>query len=141
MGMRFRQCIPDIYGDADSGIDRDMRMRIDVLFQCLPFHIFHDDVVIPLTASHIINPNNVRMAQFTRRLRFSPKTSNKFVIFSKITVQDFYCHFPVKQKVFGQIYIRHAPCANFPDQLITVIEYFINHDCHLLHFAMIHYTL
>ena len=64
VGMSFRQRITDIYGDADSGIDRDMRMRIDVLFQCLPFHIFHDDVVIPFTASHIINPNNVRMAQF-----------------------------------------------------------------------------
>lgn len=108
IGMGFFQGIADFNGNADSCVNGDVRVVLDILLQGLPFHIFHDDIVDIAVAAHVVDTHNIWMGQFARGLGFMAEADDEIVVLRKTAVQNFDCHNPVKKDIPGLVYISHS---------------------------------
>ena len=131
--VRVLQSAPNLHRDANRRIRRNLLVLGDVLLQRLARHILHDDVIRVAVMPDVVNPDNVRMRQFPRRLRFMPETHDKFPILRKLAVQHFRRHHAIEHRISRFIHIGHPARADFFQELIAIVQQCIDHITALLH--------
>ena len=90
----------------------------DVFLQGNAFHEFHDDVVIALIFSYIINIDNIWVGQAGCGLCLSPELGNECAVALKLRFHHLHGDITVQFPVHCFIYIGHPAGPDAPDDLI-----------------------
>src|SRR5690606_2129665 len=102
-------------------------LLLDLILEGAPLHVLHDDVVHAAVAAHVVDLDDVGMAQPGRGPRFPREAAQELVVVGELGAQDLDGHPPVQQPVDGLVNHRHAAVADLAAQFVTPAQLAAGH--------------